>query len=107
MFYLLNGMVKDLGGWRVDIWYSIKPKGGTDSYFKAPDITAARVKGKIWYGDDGEVEEVAVLTKDGKTGYIVIAKIISLVEDDTIRDKARARAKAKLSPEERRLLKID
>lgn len=103
---------KDLAGWRVEIWYeqrlSTDEYGGykVEGYFTDKDLASASGKGKAWYGSDGTVAEVLVLTKDGTTGRIINVGQVKLSEQDVIRAGAIAKAKSKLTDEERKLLGI-
>jgi len=110
----MRGMTgKDLAGWRVEIWYELclakDERGGYDvaGYFTDKDLASATGRGKAWYGGNGTVEEVLVLTDDGKSGYIVNANPIALSEQEELRKVAIAEAKRKLTAEERRLLGIE
>lgn len=109
---MLEFIGKDLAGWRVETWYeqrlSIDEYGKYEvaGYFTDKDLASASGKGKAWYGSDGTVAEVLVLTKDGTTGYIIKGDKIILSEQDAIRAGAIEKAKSKLTAEEKKLLGI-
>ncbi len=104
---------KDLAGWRVETWYELRlsideyGKYNVAGYFTDKDLASASGKGKAWYGSDGTVAEVPVLTKDGMSGFIVKDGQIKLSEQDTIRAEAIKKAKSKLTAEEKKLLGIE
>lgn len=102
---------KDLRGWRLERWYEVRLSGnerGTEEtiggYFAERGLATIAGKGKAWFGGDGTVVEVLVLTKDGVTGYLVSGEEVSL--NKSLKDKAIADAKKKLTPEERGLLGV-
>lgn len=103
---------QDLAGWRVEIWYELRLSfddvGGytVAGYFTDKVLAGASGKGQAWYGNDGTVAEVPVLTKDSITGFIVKEESIKLGEQESIRAKAITKAKSKLTPEEQKLLGI-
>lgn len=104
---------KDLAGWRVEKWFQLNlstdDRGGYDvaGYFTDKDLASATGKGKAWYGGDGTVEEVLVLTDDGKSGYIVSANPIALNDQEELRKVAIAKAKGKLTAEDKKLLGLE
>lgn len=103
---------KDLVGWQVAIWYELRlskdeyGKYDVAGYFTDKDLASASGNGKAWYGGNGEVVEVFVLTKDGTTGFIIKTDQIMLSEQEAIRAEAIEKAKKKLTAEEKKLLGI-
>ncbi len=109
-----KGLVgESLRGWRVETWFELRlstdERGGFEigGYFKDKDLASATGKGKGWYGGDGKVEEVLVLTNDGATGFLVRDDQIKLSDQDALKATAVEKAKTKLTPEERKLLGIE
>ena len=105
---------KDLAGWHVEVWFELRlstnESGGYEvgGYFKDKDLATVTSKGKGWYGGDGEVVEVFVLTLGGLAGFIVKSDPpINLSKEDDFRTMVIQRAKDKLTPEERKLLGIE
>ncbi len=82
---------QDLVGWRIEIWYelrlSVDERGGgkVGGYFTDKTLALAAGKGEGWYGSDGTVSQVLVLTRDNKTGYLVKGDQISLSDQDDLR----------------------
>lgn len=104
---------KNLTGWRVETWYELRfsideyGKYNVAGYFTDKDLASASGKGKAWYGNDGTVAEVPVLTKNGTTGFIIKTDQIMLSEQESIRAEAIEKAKSKLTAEEKKLLGIE
>jgi hypothetical protein len=104
---------EDLRNWRVETWFELRlstdENGGYEvaGYFRDKDLANATGKGKSWYGGDGKVEEVLVLTNDGAFGFVVGDDRIYLSDQNALKATAVEKAKAKLTPEERKLLGIE
>ncbi len=104
---------KNLADWRLEIWYELRlstnERGAYDvaGYFTDKNLANSTGKNQAFYGSDGKVAEVLVLTKDGTTGFIVNGEQIKLREQATIRAEAIARAKSKLTAEDKKLLGIE
>jgi len=69
---------QNLTNWRIEKWYELRfsPIGSgrqneITGYFTDENLASAAGKGKAWFGSDGTVKEVLVLTTDGKTGFII------------------------------------
>jgi hypothetical protein len=72
----------DLSGWKVEIWYEVKVhwenrnhSGTRLDYFS--DLTIAQIAGTMAGKDSKDVEpkEIFVLTRDGKTGYLLSGEL--------------------------------
>lgn len=104
---------EDLQGWRVETWFELRLSTDENGryevggYFKDKDLASATGKGKGWYGDDGKMEEVLVLTNDGAFGFVVGSDRVFLSDQDALKARAVEKARAKLTPEERKLLGLD
>lgn len=102
---------QDLSSWRAERWYELRAMTGETGskvigYFTDANLAAASGKGEGWYGSDGMVGEVTVLTQDGVIGFILDKESITLEEDAARRAVAIQKALDKLTPEERELLGI-
>lgn len=108
-----NLVGQQLGHYSIQLWYELfLPTGETGGkvagYFTDRDLATAEGRGKGWFGQDGSVREVYVLTKDGKTGYLLNHdQAVVLSNQETLEEEAKRKALEKLSPEERRLLKLE
>ncbi|OQA03220.1 MAG: hypothetical protein BWY68_00800 [bacterium ADurb.Bin400] len=101
---------QDLSGWRVERWYQLNaPTGETGSkvigYFKDENLAIAYGKGKGWFNSNATTCGVFVLTKDGRTGFLLNPSNVCLVDEDDCRARVVGEIKAKLSPEEVALLR--
>ncbi len=103
---------KSLEEYRIETWFELRLATGETGhrvagYFTDSHLAAASGKGKGWYGSSGSVEKALVLTKDGKTGFLVghspVAGI-KLSDEASLRDAATAHARSKLSEHELVLL---
>lgn len=103
---------KDLSGWRLEIWYELRlsydeyGKSKVNGYFSDKSLATASGKGKGFYGCDGTVADVVILTCDGKTGYMAIDHQILLSDQENARAEAIKAAKAKLTAEQLHLLGV-
>ncbi|MDQ1283989.1 MAG: hypothetical protein QG620_337 [Patescibacteria group bacterium] len=102
---------EDLAGCRVEMWFELSlSTGETGSevagYFTDKDLATEKGRGKGFFGADGYVEPVFVLTRDGKTGYL-IGKEIRLDDEAKTIESVRERALKKLTAEEIRILGLD
>ncbi len=101
----------DLSNWQVVVWYQLSlPTGEVGSrvegYFTDKDLATAQSKGAGWYGSNGTVTEVYVLTSDDKNGFVLDSRnFASLSDETTLLAAAIDRARAKLTPEELVLLR--
>ncbi|MDD2757981.1 MAG: hypothetical protein PHD72_01220 [Patescibacteria group bacterium] len=100
-----------LAGWRVETWYMLQLSDNEmgnswniGGYFSDKDLATAEGRGRAWYGRDGNVVEVSVLTKDGKTGYVLNNTPVELSDQEAIRAEAVKKALSLLTPEQQRLL---
>ncbi len=110
---MLEFVDQDLAYWRVERWYelriSVDERGSFAEvlgYFTDKNLANVAGKKKGFYERDGKAFEVLVLTKDGEAGFIVKPEQIKLSKQDSIRVAAIAKAKSKLSEEEKKLLGI-
>jgi hypothetical protein len=110
VYDLKNLVGQSLSGYRIELWYVLflstgETSGQVAGYFTDRDLATAQGRGQGWYGRDGSVDGVYVLTQDGKTGYLVkIDKPVHLSEQESLANEAKRKALEKLTPEEQRLL---
>ena len=104
---------KNLAGWRVEVWTelsNIRENGENkpSMYFTNAerDLLSVIMKG-AGPGCDASPAEVYVLTKDGKTGFIIKSRQVELVDPEIARTIAMEKIAGKLSDAEKRILSIE
>jgi len=103
---------KDVKDWRAEVWYQVRTdvnetgaKVHPIGLFKNKQVADVFAIGKGWYGGNGAVFEVDVLTNDGRTGHIVkLGELLPLSDEDAETKSLREIALGKLSAPERKLL---
>lgn len=105
---------QDLTEWKIEVWHELRiavqdqdgPWVHTEGYFSNPDIASTVVISKGWRERNPKIREVLVLTRDGRTGYIISDKSVNKVEADNnvLRQEAIDKVKKKLTLEELELL---
>lgn len=106
----LNLLNKDLKGWKILMIFEIQRASGgenpkTEGYFANKNLAQVVAQKTGVMKGKGTINEIYVLTQDGKTGYI-ISDHIDFSDEKEIEDKERNDALNLLTPEQRRLIGI-
>jgi len=106
----------DLAGWHIEEWFEVwgsnseyENRTRVVGYFKDEQIAHLKKRGQGFWGSNGEVDNVLVLTKDGRIGFVLKTPSVTvyLKKEKIIQANATKKAKEKLSVEERMLLGIE